>query len=494
MIANGCGPGMMPEVETQPVEHQGPHVHGVEQGQEGDHPAGDDPRLEPRAPQRPGRQRDPAGARGGEQARGREPGHRDLVALAPADSRLAADEHGSEQRDVAAERQDLEHRRAGEPPRVPALDPVPRVLQAEQLREHEVQEGDRGDDEQQRGEQAPAREANARHLLDRTAAVRGVVVAPPQCQLLRALDHAPDVRCPRSLLRAGFVVHPAPSLANRASSTVERADEPPRQRRGARREQANGLGQRAPGQDVSDVVLAQIDERQRQRPRICPAERARDGTDLREQTCPHQRRSEVKRRHGSKRISSEDIVEGRPAVSPELLPVFDHHSPHRDGLADALQAPVPHRIPRRRGRNHPVEHGAQVEHRVHPRGRGGEPLRPARQHIQDRAVGNHEPHPVAPDQHALERAEAPGGRERPLEAHGRRHAEPDHRVDVDRIVDPDPLGQAVRVVVRHLVRRQVRPHVQRADACLAQPPARHRDAQRDRGERGAREHRGRAAA
>ena len=50
VIANGADPGQTPEVEPEAVDHQRDHVDAVEQGQEGDHPRGD----EPRAPSRSG--------------------------------------------------------------------------------------------------------------------------------------------------------------------------------------------------------------------------------------------------------------------------------------------------------------------------------------------------------------------------------------------------------------------------------------------------------
>ena len=55
-------------------------------------------------------------------------------------------------------------------------------------------------------------------------------------------------------------------------------------------------------------------------------------------------------------------------------------------------------------------------------------------------------------------------RERALEPQRRRHAEPEHPVDGDRIVDADPGREPLRVVVGHLVGGQVGPHVQRARA------------------------------
>jgi hypothetical protein len=84
----------------------------------------------------------PARAGGREQPGRGEAGHRDLVADAEADAlRLAADEHPTEQQDVAEEGADLERRPQRQPPPVPVLDPAPGVPQPEELRHHEVQEG-----------------------------------------------------------------------------------------------------------------------------------------------------------------------------------------------------------------------------------------------------------------------------------------------------------------------------------------------------------------
>jgi len=118
-----CGTRENPEIQAEANDHERRHVNAVEQNQECHHPARDDPRAHARAPQRPSRQRDSAGAGGGEQPRGGQPGHRDLVALPPADPRLSAHEHGPEQRDVAAEREELEKPREHKPPHV-ALTPA----------------------------------------------------------------------------------------------------------------------------------------------------------------------------------------------------------------------------------------------------------------------------------------------------------------------------------------------------------------------------------
>ena len=77
-------------------------------------------------------------------------------------------------------------------------------------------------------------------------------------------------------------------------------------------------------------------------------------------------------------------------------------------------------VPGRRGRDGPVADQSEVERRVHPDGAEREAIRPAHEQVQDGAVRDHEPHPVAPDQHLLEGVEAAGGAEGALQPHGRR--------------------------------------------------------------------------
>ena len=189
----------------------------------------------------------------------------------------------------------------------------------------------------------------------------------------------------------------------------------------------------------------------------------------------HQRGGEVQRRHGSKRISSKDIVEGTPAFTPELLPVLDHHPTrtHRvvvlqDGRGapptTAARSGSPSRTPPRR----------RTRRTCAPPPRGKR-LGPAHDHVGDAAVRDREPHPVAPDQHPLEAVDLAGRRERALQAQGRRDPEPEDPVGGDRVVDPDAGGERVGVVVGHLVCGQVGPHVQRrkrrcrASACAWSP-------------------------
>ena len=80
------------------------------------------------------------------------------------------------------------------------------------------------------------------------------------------------------------------------------------------------FGQRGAGDQVDGVVLAEVDEREPERAGVGPADRARDGIDLRDQARGHQRGGEVQRRHGSERIPSERIVKIVPAVPQNRSP------------------------------------------------------------------------------------------------------------------------------------------------------------------------------
>ena len=118
MIPNGAGPASSAEVQAEADDDERGHVDGVGQDQERERLVGDLAAVHARAPQRPRGQRDAARAAGREQARRRQPGHRDLVARAQVDARAVADEDAAEHRHVAAERADREQQRARQPPRV----------------------------------------------------------------------------------------------------------------------------------------------------------------------------------------------------------------------------------------------------------------------------------------------------------------------------------------------------------------------------------------
>ena len=88
---------------------------------------------------------------------------------------------------------------------------------------------------------------------------------------------------------------------------------------------------------------------------------------------------------------------------------------------------------------------------------------------------------MAPD-HALAAAEAA------LQPHRRGDATPERAVDLDRVVDPEPAQQSLRIVVRHLVVGDVRVHLEGVHPGVAQASARQRDRERVRRLPGERAH------
>ena len=101
-------------------------------------------------------------------------------------------------------------------------------------------------------------------------------------------------------------------------------------------------------------------------------------------------------------------------------------------------------------------------------------------------VRHHEPQPVRPHEHAIERrplghaADGIDAREGPLQAQRRQLAQADDPVDVDRVVDMYASGLDLLVVVRGLVCRDVRPHLQAAHGDVARTRPRQRHAQSNR--------------
>ena len=67
-----------------------------------------------------------------------------------------------------------------------------------------------------------------------------------------------------------------------------------------------------------------------------------------------------------------------------------------------------------------------------------------------------------------------------LEAHRRRDAAAEYAVNLDRVVDPEPAQQCLWIVVRHLVVGDVRVHLERVYARVAQARTRHGERERVR--------------
>ena len=97
---------------------------------------------------------------------------------------------------------------------------------------------------------------------------------------------------------------------------------------------------------------------------------------------------------------------------------------------------------------------------------------------------------MAPDEHTFEPIHLAGDGQAPLQPQRRRLAQAEHAVDRDRVADAGAGHQPVRVVVGHLVGRDVRPHVQCAHRHVPGDRASRRDAERGRGDSGGSEDRG----
>ena len=107
-----------PGPQQHAEDHQRDQVDRVEDDQERDHPADRLAPLHPGLAQRPVGEQDAAGAAGREEPGGRQPGHRDLVALAPLQvDHLLADD-AAEERDVGREHHDAEDDPDRDPDRV----------------------------------------------------------------------------------------------------------------------------------------------------------------------------------------------------------------------------------------------------------------------------------------------------------------------------------------------------------------------------------------
>ena len=161
------------------------------------------------------------------------------------------------------------------------------------------------------------------------------------------------------------------------------------------------------------------------------------------------------------------------------------------GVSPSSIRPGARGVPRRRRRDGPVADQAEVERRVDVRRRAREPVAVAIEQEEDGAVREGEPDPVRPDQQLLPAAERPGAAERALQPQRRRLAAPDELVDLDRVGDAHAALERLRVVVGHLVRRDVGPHLQHACRDVARARARDEDAERERRRRGGRRHDGR---
>ena len=123
----------------QHAEHdERDHVDGIQQDEECHHPLGRLPPLHAGLSQSPVGEHDPAGPCRGEQATGGQARHCDLVRLAPLEAGDALADHAAEERDVREEHRDVETERDDEPPGGRVGELAHGALDADDLREEDV--------------------------------------------------------------------------------------------------------------------------------------------------------------------------------------------------------------------------------------------------------------------------------------------------------------------------------------------------------------------
>ena len=266
-------------------------------------------------------------------------------------------------------------------------------------------------------------------MRDRAASPRRRRARPPARPGSTSLDGArvvahrvrralPVAARPRESARAAGATRGAPRRTPSASA----------RRRAGRRRSAR-RGRRARSRASSAYVQP-----------TAPRHRARLGEQMR----GHHGRGEVQGGHGGQRVASEETVERLPALLPELLAVLDHHAAQREP-PPSPSAAVLRRVPRRRGRERPVDDDAEVEHRVDQRApragsaRGGAAAcrRPSR--------AGRGTTPSAPTRAPCRRgAIAPGLASARCRRSVGQLAEPERAVDAHRVVDAHARARAPR--------------------------------------------------
>ena len=205
-------------------------------------------------------------------------------------------------------------------------------------------------------------------------------------------------------------------------------------------------------------MLAQVDERETERRGVAPADRAVPAADVREDVCRHHGGAEVKGWHCGKRVPGQRIVKRPPEPSPVVLAGVDHDPPDRLEVAVLRRPTTAARWAPPSRRRSPRSNVAAICAAARGNRSGLAP-----EHVRDRRVRDEEPAPVDPRQPQVVAAHHPlAPAEAPLEPDGRRHAAAERAVDRDRVVDPQPAQERLGVVVRHLVVRDVREHLQRS--------------------------------
>ena len=244
---NGFAPVEQPPVQPEAADDHREHVRQVGQDEERDRLVGDGPLAHPRAAQRPGGEHEPARAAGREQARRRQPRHRDLVARRPADPRRrrARTRRGTSRRSRRTCRASAAARRPSRP--------AGRPRSASTCRR--------------------ARRAAAAGSRARRARRAGT---PPSATRLRRRDRrAPGApRASSSSGGSGLTCGSGAALASCARPRLQHlhaCGHALDQRRHGGRAAPDPLGEREPGGEVDDVVLAQVDERDAERAGVGPA-------------------------------------------------------------------------------------------------------------------------------------------------------------------------------------------------------------------------------
>ena len=148
--AEGGAAGKHARAQQDPEDHEGPQVDQVGEREEGHHPAGRAAPGHPRLAQRPVGEHEPARSRGGEDPRGGQPRHGDLVGRPQVEPPVdlvvdGAREDPLEQRHVGREGQDVEADRGHDPVPRGVVDAVERLSGAQDRRDQHVDRDDHQD-------------------------------------------------------------------------------------------------------------------------------------------------------------------------------------------------------------------------------------------------------------------------------------------------------------------------------------------------------------
>ena len=240
----------------------------------------------------------PPGAAGREQPRRRQPGHRDLVALADGEVDDLLADHAAEQRDVGGERDDVEARCAiRDPDRVAVPDLVQRVLEADDLRNQDIDRDRQQDDGDRRSGSSRFGVCEEAGLVLRDSsavAPRARIAARPRSPrrepaifCLALPSGRPPHVCNRRM-RPDSAREPLQPLQARVTASARGST--------VRLALAHGQHQRGARDQVDDVVLAQVDEGEAEGAGVGPPERALDRPRLGQQHAPPsaRRRSEAR--------------------------------------------------------------------------------------------------------------------------------------------------------------------------------------------------------